>query len=128
MLSFNLFNRNARALEYAQMQWLGLAFKAPNRKLTQQVRSHLSAYQKFTVDGDILVTKVGFASVEIHADHTVAFKNCMVSPGVNHNGRQGFLVLDGRVSPFFSFASSAKEALLEAKPPQTSQKLRFSHV
>ena len=120
------FNRNARALAHAQQQWIGLAYKTPNKKLAQQVRSHLSAYQKFKVDGDILIIKNGLASIAIHADHAVTIRGHKITPGVNHKGERGFLVLDSRTAPFYSLAPSAGEALTEARQSKTRQKLQFS--
>lgn len=108
------FTRTARALAYAQIQWLGFAYKPSNTELAKQVQSHLKLRRIPVIDDCILITKVGLATIAVHADYAISRQGSLIVPGVDHNGRRGFLVLNAKTAPFHSLATSASEAYAES--------------
>lgn len=115
--------RLKRALVHAYSQWNGTTcFQAsgyqPNHSLTDQLATYFKKHQIIHIDNEILVTDVGFITMAIHCNLSVRFGDVCIVPGVDSEGRRGYLVLCEKRLPFHSVASTPGDAYIEAKKAQ----------
>ncbi len=106
--------RANRAHLHACHQWNGFAFIEPSTKLCPLVYSILNSHQVIIEDAEILVVECGFVTMAVHADRAIEYDNAIVVPGVDSNGKSGFLVLREGALPFHSLSSNPIEACHES--------------
>lgn len=118
--------RSRRALSHAHSQWNGVAFLQSTVSLAEGLEPYFKTGQIVLTDNDIIVTDIGYVVMAIHCNQAVRFRDALVIPGVDSEGRCGHLVLCEKHCPFHSYESNSLAAYAEARESQYKAQMLLS--